>query len=56
MLSHFSFYLIVFTHMANYKFQNLIRIALWQHFMDNVVCFHPIDILKATEKMIKQMK
>jgi hypothetical protein len=24
--------------------------------MDNVVCFHPIDIFKVNEKVIKQMK
>jgi hypothetical protein len=24
--------------------------------MDNVVCFHPIDIFKVIEKVIKQMK
>jgi hypothetical protein len=28
--------------MTNYKSQNLAKIALWQHFMDNVLCFHPI--------------
>jgi hypothetical protein len=41
MLSPFSFYSIIFNHMANHKFQNLVKIALKQHFMDNVVCFHP---------------
>jgi len=27
--------------MANYKFQNLVKFALLQHFMDSVVWFHP---------------
>jgi hypothetical protein len=33
--------IVIFNHMANYKSQNLAKIALWQHFMDNVTCFHP---------------
>jgi len=26
--------------MANYKFQNLAKTIVWQHFMDSVVCSH----------------
>jgi len=40
MLSPFSFELIIFNHMTNYKSQNLAKTTLWQHFMDSVVCFH----------------
>jgi hypothetical protein len=32
--------------MTNYKFQNPVKIALWQHFMDNVVAFTQFIILK----------
>ncbi len=37
--------------MANYKLQNFAKINLWQHFMNNVMCFHssafdPIDVTK----------
>jgi hypothetical protein len=37
-------WLFIFNHMTNHKFQNLEKIALWQHFMNNVVCFHPITM------------
>jgi len=48
----FSFYSIIFIHMANYKFQNLVKTTLWQHFMDNVVCFHPTSMVKYTKKVV----
>jgi hypothetical protein len=32
--------------MTNYKSQNLAKTTLWQHFMDNVVCFHPFSTAK----------
>jgi hypothetical protein len=34
---------IVDAPMANLKFQNLAKIALWQLFMDMVICFHPYN-------------
>jgi hypothetical protein len=41
MLSTLSNELFLFNHMVNYKYQNLAKTTLWQHFMDNLVCFHP---------------
>jgi hypothetical protein len=43
--------------MTNYKSQNLAKTALWQHFMDNVVCLHPCNcffILVLKDDMLKK--
>jgi hypothetical protein len=37
---------ILFNHMANHKLQNLAKTILGQHFIDNVVCFHPLGKLQ----------
>jgi hypothetical protein len=35
-----------------YKFQNLAKIALWQHFMDTIMCYHPEYSTKSFRKNI----
>jgi hypothetical protein len=41
--------------MANYKFQNLAKTALWWHFMDMVVCFHPLQTITITKKLFNSL-
>jgi len=57
MLSHFSFSLIIFNHMTNYNSQKLAKIALWQHFMESVVCFHPwLGSIKGCQGFVRSIK